>query len=94
MSLSDADRRAIYTAPPLMLAEWWAALNRWDWPVEGLGEPEPPARSPGGRRSEIMREIIDRIGLKECLREWNRKHLPGNEFDAWWDSRERMELLQ
>jgi hypothetical protein len=32
----------------------------------------------------VMSEILNEIGYKECLREWNKDTLPGKEFDEWW----------
>lgn len=68
------------------LAEMWCELNRWGWPKE-MPRPEE-RRSPdeGGnpRRSEMMGEILNKIGIRECLREWNREAMSDAEFDAWW----------
>lgn len=33
-----------------------------------------------------MWAIMQRIGLKECLREWNRELMPGALFDEWWEA--------
>ncbi len=59
------------------LAQWWCDLNRYYWPDEF------------GKRNEadfvsVMHFISDTISLKECLREWNKRTLPGKEFDRWW----------
>jgi hypothetical protein len=82
--MTEADRKAVAEAPPLMLAEWWCLLNRFDWPKEGLGEAEavPEPWRPTPRRSAIMNGIVDRIGMRECLREWNR--VTEAEFALWW----------
>jgi hypothetical protein len=84
--MTESDRKAVAEAPPLMLAEWWCLLNRFEWPKEGIGEPEPipqPWR-PNTRRSQLMYAIVERIGKRECLREWNRERMSDAEFDAWW----------
>lgn len=84
--LNDADRAAVDQAPALMLAEWWCLLNNWEWPREGLGEPDPVPEKhrPDTRRGQIMDAIAERIGHKECLREWNRERMQPAEFEAWW----------
>ena len=88
-AITDDDRMAIDAAPALMLAEWWCLLNKWGWPADGLGEPDPMPdkdKATMTRRSAIMNEISGRIGMRECLREWNRDTMPGEQFDAWWCS--------
>lgn len=64
-------------------AELWCALNRGEWQPE-LG-PEPDDHR---ERHKIiwprMVQIMGRIGIKECLREWNREEMPGAVFDEWW----------
>jgi hypothetical protein len=82
--MTDEDLKSLRAAPPRMLAEWWALLNRWEWPAEGLGQPESRECAPEGRRGQIMRWIMDEIGHKACLREWNRDSMTDAEFDAWW----------
>lgn len=92
--MTPEDRKAVAEASELVAAEWWCLLNRWEWPLEGLGEPDPVPEPRTGttRRGEIMCEISERIGMRECLREWNREHLPGLAFDQWWDSGEAAQL--
>lgn len=87
-AMTNDDRKAIAEAPDLMLAEWWCLLNKWEWPREGLGEPDPvPEKHDGNRRrGQIMNAICDRIGIRECLREWNRNNMPGPIFDEWWNN--------
>lgn len=65
------------------LGKWWVLLNRWDWPEE-LPDPEPSEYVPGGRRSELMGWITDAIGLRACLREWNRDCMSEDEFNDFW----------
>ncbi len=60
-------------------AEIWCALNRFQWPEE-LG-PKPDG---DGAIWERMSEISTRIGMKECLREWNKGWMSDEEFEAWW----------
>ena len=65
-------------------ATWWCALNRWEWPAN-LPNPEPVSNGKNPRRSALMHAIHSRIGLKECLREWNKDGMPGKQFDVWWE---------
>lgn len=62
-----------------MLAEWWCLLNKWRWPHVGLGKPDPVPEKydSNSRRGQIMNAICARIGIHECLREWNRDYVPG-----------------
>jgi hypothetical protein len=67
------------------LAEMWCELNRWGWPAE-LPRPELRSLEEHGneRRSNLMGDIVHKIGFRACLREWNRETLSDAEFDAWW----------
>ena len=78
-TMTDEDRKAIAEAPASTLAEWWCLLNKWRWPHAGLGEPDPVPEKydSNGRRGQIMNAICARIGIRECLREWNRDNVPG-----------------
>lgn len=88
--LEQHDADAIAQADTKTLARWWCLLNRFDWPMDGLGAPEPPEYTPGGRRGQIMGAIMDRIGPKECLREWNADSMPGEAFDQWWNNQRQL----
>lgn len=73
------------------MAEWWATLNRWGWPAD-LPNPEERKKYEGGgnpRRDALMSAIVDRIGLKACLRECNIDTMTDDEFDAFWRRPER-----
>jgi len=59
------------------LASWWSILNRHEWP-EGLDELIESQRWP------IMCWIEDKIGRKECLRDWNKERMSDEEFEKWW----------
>lgn len=71
---------------PLTLAAWWSLLNSWGWP-DALPDPEPRESKPGGRRGKIMDWIQGKIGFKECLRDWNKESMPGENFDSWYDGK-------
>ena len=32
----------------------------------------------------FMSRICDQIGMKECLREWNKNRMTNEEFETWW----------
>lgn len=74
--------------PENQLAAIWCRLNCHErddrikpWPAnwdEMTGEARQKFIWP------IMCEIMKKIGLKECLREWNKERMPGKEFDDWW----------
>lgn len=66
-----------------VLAQWWCQLNSHGWP-EALGEPEPRDAPEPRRRTILMNKIMETIGFKECLREWNKETLPGEAFDNWF----------
>ena len=51
------------------LADWWCVLNRWEWP-ERIPNPEDPKAERPTRRSALMHEILNRIGLEACLTKW------------------------
>lgn len=69
---------------PSYLARIWCSLNNYEWP-EALG-PKPPSYTKDDRTWwPVMKAIETTIGLKECLREWNKDNKPGDEFDQWWD---------
>lgn len=88
-SMTAEDRKAVADAPDRMLAEWWCLLNKWQWPRDGLGQPDPETHpwTANTRRGEIMAAIVERIGMRECLREWNAGTMARAEFDAWWAAR-------
>jgi len=67
------------------------ALNRHEWPeeldsVKPIGFDTMPFEEKHALSWVLMGEAMDVIGLKECLREWNREKLPGEQFDAWWET--------
>ena len=65
------------------LAKWWCSLNSWSWPDE-LAKPADPDVRLDSRRSRIMRWIEEAIGMRECLREWNRDTMQAEEFNDFW----------
>ena len=65
------------------LAKWWCTLNSWSWPDE-LPYPEGTQGMRTARRSKVMRWIEAAIGIKECLREWNRSNMDDEAFKNFW----------
>lgn len=55
------------------LAEYWCRLNVFDWP------PNLPKDY-----WSVMCWISSRIGIKECLREWNKDNMDNKQFDDFW----------
>lgn len=88
-SALDDGLGAVRSADNAAKARIWCALNKHEWPAE-LDDIKPNNWSglPHMERQriswELMCEAEDAIGMKECLREWNREIMPGEQFDAWW----------
>lgn len=82
--IHNADLKILKAQSVQTLAEWWCDLNRSQWPAPDTGLISEKTGLPTNRRFAIMSFIMDQIGLKECLREWNKKELPGPAFDKWW----------
>ena len=80
----------IRAADDLTKARIWCELNGGVWPQElapkpdGLDEMTHKARHTIVWR--LMSEVMEHIEYKDCLREWNKKSLPGEQFDDWWNS--------
>lgn len=70
------------------LAEFWCSLNSFEWPPE-LGD--KPAgygdRDDDKSGIKIMGLIERELGIKECLREWNKDRMDNDQFEAWWGNR-------
>lgn len=95
--MTESDIATLNQADAATLAKWWSELNRYGWPDAFL-DPEPryvwPPVSivpepyvPHSRRAEMINWIMDKIGIKECLRVWNADTMPGKKFDDWFDGR-------
>jgi hypothetical protein len=89
--LTDRDIEILSCQAPGTLAIWWRQLNSWKWPDE-FPNPEDPdiglrvdlSNIGQTRRSQAMNWIMKRIGLKACLREWNREQMDDQKFESWW----------
>lgn len=86
--LEEGDVLLLNVATDKTLAEWWCLLNRYEWP-EKIPNPTPRDAAIPNRRGALMNEIVSRIGMKECLREWNKDSMPGEQFDEWYRNRPR-----
>lgn len=86
--LTTADVAALLVCDDATLAAWWCELNEWGWPKD-LPDPEQPrfgAGLPHDRRWAAMNWILDRIGLRACLRHHNR-WMTDDEFATFYDRR-------
>lgn len=73
-----ADLDAILAqASDMQLAKWWCMLNSKE------AVPELPGADPW----PTMTKIMDRIGFKACLREWNRDNMDDEQFETFWRRR-------
>lgn len=71
------------------LAEIWSILNRHEWPHDGLPIDVMASIDYEGYRHTIMQMISNEIGMKECLRAWNKDRMTPQEFESWWNIRPR-----
>lgn len=83
--MNDTDIKILSEQDEKTLASWWSTLNRWEWP-DKLLNPEPNEYIKNGRRGEIMSFILSKIGLKECLRDWNKDRMTDDHFETWWNN--------
>jgi len=77
--------------------EIWCNLNRYHLPPE-LSSLFPEYESfPQYIKLDIsmiiMAKINESVGIRECLREWNKDSLPGKAFDDWYDNCEAARYL-
>jgi hypothetical protein len=82
----------IRTSDNLSKARIWCSLNRSEWPEEFINIERPVFENMASEFKqrfiwELMSEAMDSIGIKECLREWNKETLPGESFDEWYGNR-------
>lgn len=86
MSLQKGDLLLLNGNDDATLAKWWCQLNSWEWPDQ-IPDPEPEEKERPNRRGTIMDEICARIGIKACLREWNRERMSEEEFEEFWKTK-------
>ena len=73
--ITARDMATLERQPLDVLPVWWCVLNRWGWP-KGLPDEEDqpgPMHKLTKRRRSMMEWIEQRVGMKACLAEWNRK---------------------
>lgn len=83
MDITKADIEVLQKQHTNVLASWWSALNRYEWPNE-IADPEVKEYVHNGRRGQLMHWIEERITRKECLRDWNADDKTNSEFEKWW----------
>lgn len=88
MLVTDEDKAIFDEQDNRTLAEWWCALNRYDWPQEIPDEEPEVAKlsewTPNNRRTALMGEIERRVGYKLCNRMWNINRMSDEEHEAWY----------
>jgi hypothetical protein len=82
--MNGVDKEILENQTDEVLAKWGCAINSWGWPEE-MPSPEDPKDWAEGRRNAIQKWIIVKIGLKACLREWNRERMNDAEFVDFWE---------
>lgn len=92
-SLTENDIALLESQDAKVLAEWWAALNRFEWPTEIPNEESTEVDVSESRRSTIMGWVQTKIGIKECLRAWNCERMSDEEFEVWWTRRGHVEAI-
>ena len=75
------------------LARFWCRLNSFDWPKQ-LGDKPAGYGDHDDDKSgiAIMNEIQTIIGIKECLREWNKTRMTDEQFESWWDTNHQIKM--
>jgi len=83
-----ATRDILADIPAERLPEVWCALNKFEphplvqpWPANWK---EMTVTAKYNFLGPWMSAILRAVGLRECLREWNRESMPGEVFDHWW----------
>lgn len=83
--MTEEDIKVLEQQSDKMLAIWHCLLNTWRWPKRHLSNPKSfDYYRTGGRRSEIMHWIINKIGEKYANRLWN-FNMTDEEHNIWWD---------
>lgn len=93
--LAKAEVATLATLTPEQKARAWCAMNSYERPTE-LAAHWPANWETMTREAKhdflgpLMFAILDAIGLRACLREWNRDRMTDAEFDTWWQSKPRL----
>ena len=74
MTLTLDENKLLSEANPQQLAEYWCTLNRKERVVGLRAEPW-----------DAMCWIMNKIGLKACLREWNKDTMDDEQFESFWN---------
>lgn len=94
--INEADKTALIRQNDVTLAEWYCALNRWEWPAD-LPDPEEPYLKNAymrTRRGAIMEWISEMVGDRLCSRMWNKGMTDAEHNDFWAARMERDEEAQ
>lgn len=93
-ALTAADIAALEAQTPEELARGWKTLNSWGWPTwlpdgpkdfgDAMQRERQSAAGAPNRGWAAMTWIMDKIGLRACLREWNRERMTDEEFAAFF----------
>lgn len=85
--ITTEDESALSQQDMPTLAEWWSALNGWEWPSD-LPNPEPQRNYvPNDRRIQLMRWIEGAIGLRAIFHQWHvvrDKRMTEEQFNDFW----------
>lgn len=65
-------------------AEIWCHLNSGGW-LDELGERPVDHAASHIIAIKRMDKALHSIGMKECLREWNKAYMSNEEFEKWWE---------
>jgi len=85
--ITKADIEIIDSQDNATLAQWNCELNRWNWPEELPDEDkshESKNYSSGGRRSQLMSLMEERVGHRLISRTWN-KDMTDDEHDDFFN---------
>lgn len=87
--VSYSEKMLIHDVDEKTAALWWGELNSWGWP-EILLPKDSDKYIVGGRRSQMMRLIEDRLGMKYILRISN-SDMTDSEFEDFWNMNHDLE---
>lgn len=74
-------------------ARIWSALNSYEWP-SCFTPPLINEKEQKIRARDALYWIMDKIGFKECLRDWNKHRMTNEQFEDWWVHFQRGDLYK
>ena len=81
--VTQVDKDIIKKQDNITLADWWCALNSWEWPIE-LPDEDCHSYKKNSRRGQLMNYIQEITGSKLTSRRWNKDEMNDEEFECWW----------